>query len=197
MRTALKAAVTSMLAVVLTAGLAAAQSPLETLGQKTDRSPFGLGVDVAPLKQKLGDNPAAERSAATQVYRLADTDLLRTTAIGLDLKLRWPASTSRESLAFPLQPYLSLGPALLVAHPDDTGWNNTGVFNRTATPPLKTGQSDTSMSLGMKSALGLTWQLTKDASLFGEYRLIQDRFGLPAHGLADHGDLFYGFSLRF
>lgn len=53
----------------------------------------------------------------------------------------------------------------------------------------------------MKSALGLSWQLTKDASLFGELRLIQDRFGLPGHVGADHdhggGDLLYGFSLRF
>src|SRR5205807_1212937 len=114
----------------------------------------------------------------------------------LDLKLRWPGSASHESPAFPLQPYVSLGPALLVAHPDDTGWNNTGVFSRPATT-LRADRPDTSMSVGMKSALGLTWKLTKDASLFGEYRLIQDRFGLPAHGIADHGsaDLFYGFSL--
>lgn len=168
---------------------------LETLGQKVDRSAVGLGVDVAPLRQKFGNNSAADRSAATQIYRLADTELLRTTAIGFDLTLRWPALSAHESSAIPLQPYVSVGPALLVARPDDSGWNNTGVFSR----PTTLRSDTTSMSLGMKSALGLTWQLTKDASLFGEYRLIQDRLGLPGHGTSDRGgsDLFYGFSLRF
>ena len=68
------------------------------------------------------------------------------------------------------------------------------------TLPLRADRTDASMSLGMKSAVGIMWQLTRSASLFGEYRLIQDRFGLPARGSAsDRGsaDLFYGFSLKF
>ena len=173
---------------------ASAGFSLGTLGQKLERSPVGVGLNVAPLRQKIADDPTMDRTVATSLYRLIDTDI-RTTAIGLDLKLRWPSFGARESASSPLQPYVSVGPALLVSRGDEAGWLNTGLLNR---QPL---HSDVGMSVGMKSALGLTWQLTKDASLFGEYRLIQDRFGLPGRAGADRdhssADLFYGFSLRF
>ena len=162
---------------------------LGSLGQKLDRGPVGFGVNVAPLGLKP-DSP--DRSSANSIYRLGDTDL-RTTAIGFDLKVRWPALNPLDSAPATLQPYVSLGPALVVARGDDTGLLNTGLLNRQ--PP----RADASMSLGLKSALGLTWQLSKDASLFGEYRIIQDHFGLLGRSASDHGgaDLFYGFSLRF
>jgi hypothetical protein len=164
-------------------------SSLGSLGEKLDRGSVGVGVNVAPLGLNV-DN--SDRASATSIYRLADTDL-RTTAIGFDLKLRWPSLSASDAASSPLQPYVSLGPALVVVRGDDTGLVNTRLLNRS---PFR---SDASMSLGMKSALGLTWQMSKDASLFGEYRVVQDRLGLPGRPAGDHGgaDLFYGFSLRF
>jgi hypothetical protein len=46
----------------------------------------------------------------------------------------------------------------------------------------------------MRGALGLTWQLSPNASLFGEYRVAPDR----THGRSSgDSDLFYGLQIKF
>jgi hypothetical protein len=157
---------------------------LGVLGQRLGVGPLDVGVTVARRRPSL-ELDATGSGQGAGAYRLSDTEL-RTTDIGVDLRLRWPSMLGEPTI--PVQPYLSLGPAVSLATVDEL--------------PLGVGTSamsrrETTMSLGMRGAVGLTWQLSTDASVFGEYRLTQDR-PLGTRGAGERGlDLFYGFSLRF
>lgn len=93
---------------------AASGFSLGNASQKLERSPVGFGLNVTPLRQKVADDSTMDGTVATSLHRLIDTDI-RTTAIGLDFTLRWPRFRAQASAASPLQPYVSLGPALLVS----------------------------------------------------------------------------------
>jgi hypothetical protein len=156
--------------------------PSSSIGALNPRVGFGfmdLGVSVAPRRQTATLSQASETTSS--LYRLADTTV-STTDVGVDLRLWWPSIAGSDASVLP---YVSLGPALGVPVGDD---------------PLATRlnpRSDAGMTLGMHGALGVMWQLAPGASLFGEYRLIQDR-GLGTRSGGDVGvDLFYGFSLKF
>jgi hypothetical protein len=158
---------------------------LEALGRRLELGLLDVGITVGPRRLILNlRDEGRPFGGAASPYRLGDTDLR--TDIGVDLRIRWPSyATGDAGAANALQPYVSLGPAMSV------------VTGEEATPGRATPRSELPMSLGMRGALGLTWQVTRDAALFGEYRLIQDRsFGSKAPGEIGI-DLFYGFSLRF
>jgi hypothetical protein len=157
--------------------------PVSALPSRLELGLFDLGVAVAPRRPTL--TPMAAESSATSLSRLGGAEA-GTTDIGLDLRLRWPTSTTTsESPHGTVQPYLSLGPALSVPVGEEPL-----MLGRTTTRP------EPAMSVGMRGALGLTWRVAPEASLFGEYRLIQDRPG--SRTSPDTAvDLFYGFSLRF
>ena len=70
--------------------------------------------------------------------------------VSLDFKLRWPTAE------FGLEPYLVVGPALLVEQPHDP-------LDLTGTP------ADPSVRLGAKAGAGFNWLLTNGATLFGSY----------------------------
>jgi hypothetical protein len=160
--------------------------PSSSMGLPGPRVGLGfvdLGVSVAPRRPALTLSRASETTSS--LYRLAGTTV-STTDVGIDLKLRWPSAAGGEGGGPLLSPYVSVGPALGVPVGDDPL-----AAHRTAP------RSEPGMTLGMHGALGLTWQVTPGASLFGEYRLSQDR-GLGARAGGDVGvDLFYGFSLKF
>ena len=61
----------------------------------------------------------------------------------------------------------------------------------------QTARSDPGLPVGMRGSVGLTWHLAPDASLYGEYRMTQDRPFAGRHGGDVGSDLFYGFSIRF
>jgi hypothetical protein len=136
-------------------------------------------VSVASRRPGAGFGGAHE--STTSLYRLADTEIT-TADIGLDVRLRWP-STPHSAVVPTLQPYVSLGPALAVPVGDDA----LAITRSTLRP-------EPPMTLGLRSALGLTWQLAPGASLFGEYRIVQDR---NSHRSAGETDLFYGLQLKF
>jgi opacity protein-like surface antigen len=80
------------------------------------------------------------------------------TAISFDLMLRWPLMTSP---AFPkgrLQPYVAAGPAVFIVNVKDHGNLGPGT------------QSESSASVGVKVAGGLTWLFTSWIGVFTEYR---------------------------
>ena len=140
---------------------------------------FDFGVSVA--SRRPGASIGGVKETTTSLYRLADTEIV-TTDIGLDIRLRWP-SPAGVTEPSPLQPYVSLGPALAVPLGEDA--------LAISRQPLRT---EPATSLGVRGALGLTWHLSPDASVFGEYRRIQDR-GTAIR--AAEGDFFYGLNLRF
>ncbi len=175
-------------------GLSGRDFSIDAIGRKLDLGPVGLGLDVAPRRTPFtldpvpdaraqGRLPSIYNSGSYTFGSVADRNL-RTTDIGLDLRLRWP-SAQDSALAGQIQPYALLGPALSLITPND------GVLSRSA------GHDDPTMSLGMRGALGLTWQVSKDAALFGEYRVTQDRASGRSAGSERGIDMFYGFSLRF
>lgn len=158
---------------------------LATLGQRLSLRYFDVGINVAPRRPwltRLTDGDGA--LTGTGRSRLGEFGV-STTDIGLDLRLRWPStSTSGEPSASALQPYLSLGPALAVPIGED---------------PLGTAatRTDPGVSLGVRGAVGLQWQLAPGTSFFGEYRLGQER-GRPGRTTTDSTlDLLYGLSIRF
>jgi opacity protein-like surface antigen len=155
---------------------------------------LGLGLDVSRIQPNVSSkllSPAPGPSTAPP--RLIDTDL-HFDAISFDLKLRWPSLALDTPSRTALQPYMSLGPALFVARPDDVA-----AFG--ALP----SQRDVSLSLGVLGGAGLAWQLSENASLFGEYRFTNSgpEKLLPLGGRgtlgrdANTSDLLYGISVRF
>lgn len=156
---------------------------LDALDRRFDVGPLGVGLIVASRRPNL-DLPADTGSAATR-YRLADTQF-RATDIGVDLRVRWPSAI--DPAGGTIEPYLAVGPALSVTPVVESPFAGTTTHPEPLLPP---------MALGVRGALGLTWHISRDASLYGEYRLSQDRpFGSRSAG--DVGvDLFYGFSIRF
>jgi hypothetical protein len=145
----------------------------------------GLSLGVSPLRfDVLG--PPEPAGAAT----VGDNGLLgereRGRAVSFDIKLRWPTAD------LPFEPYLVLGPALLVEGQDMSGL--TGV------PP------DPVVRLGAKAGAGFSWKLGKDAQLFGSYDVTTgtaDRYALPqgrassAPGGSFGYDLLYGVRFGF
>jgi hypothetical protein len=141
-------------------------------------SPLSFGVDISSLKRGLGPDGVA------------------LSAVSLDLQLRWPGAPRDDvpALLRQLQPYLTFGPAVLISDTVDTP------------PPTDLRPApEAGLALGVKSGAGLTWQLGKSTSLFGEYsftRGASDR--LPRLGthtgiesdLNVH-DFLYGLSVRF
>jgi hypothetical protein len=175
------------LAVILTALPAAAQGPrAETpmLGGSGTPvlggggAPLGFGLDVSSLKSGL----------ATTADRLS--------AVSFDLKLRWPLATSDEpgDLVRSLRPFVSLGPALLVAPPP--------IDIPPALDPRAT--ADRGLGLGVRGGAGVSLQLGKSTELFGQYsvtRSTTDRSPVggrsPVEGGLNAFDLLYGLSVRF
>lgn len=177
------------LAAFLIAGFAPAQAQDErptSFGPRIGLGVFDVGVAVAPRRPSFTLSGHAETSpSATPLYRLGQTELT-TTDIGVDLRLKWPTTTTGPEPAVSMvQPYVSLGPSVAVPVGEEPL-----VLSRQATKP------GPALSLGMRGTLGLMWRIAPDASVFGEYRLIQDRQA-GSRTSHDSVDLFYGFSLRF
>lgn len=183
------------LALALAACLAAGAPPAQAqdgldAGPRIGLGVFDVGVAVAPRRPTftLSGTLTGRTDAApsmSPLYRLGQTEL-NTTDIGVELRLKWPTSTTApEPAASTVQPYVSLGPSIAVPVGEEPL-----ALSRQATKP------EPAMSLGVRGTLGLMWRIAPDASVFGEYRLIQDRQA-GSRVSNDSVDLFYGFSLRF
>ena len=156
--------------------------PIRALAQESHAvvpgSPFSLGVDMASLKRGLGPDGSA------------------LSAVSLDLRVRWPdaARDDAPALVRQLHPYLTFGPALLLSETVDVP------------PPVDPRPApEAGLALGLKSGAGLSVQLGKSTSLFGEYsftRGASERFPrLGTHTGIDTDlnahDFLYGLSVRF
>ncbi len=164
---------------------------------RVERGPFELGLGVSRLRLSGADPLTGSQAPLAGVRRESDPDLRtfdpRSAAISFDLKLRWPSlGTAADVPLFAgLQPYLSLGPALLVAEPDYS------LLLR------RDGQADYSMSLGVRGGAGLSWQVDRNVSLFGEYGFTRATEDRRVPGMRTPGDSLdtqgfrYGLKIQF
>ena len=163
-----------ILALALAPTLALAASPGES-GRLAD---FGegvsLGFGVTPLKPEI----APPRPAP------ADLELLQSTALSFDLKLKWPGSDVTKSF----QPYLVMGPALFVVEPD--------YLSR-----LLGTRVDPDLRLGARAGAGLDWHLGKDMTLFGTWETTSEATRSKTRTPGETGvggfDFTYGLRLRY
>lgn len=118
---------------------------------------FGLGLDVAYFSPDISAQSRDFCTGFCVSGNFADFDLF-VWSIGFDAMLRYPLMKSVEFPNGRLQPYFTVGPAIFVAHAEDSG---------NFTP---SNQSDTDASVGVKLGLGVTWLFTRNIGIFGEYR---------------------------
>ena len=162
------------LALVLTPGVVLAASPSDPgrLADFGEGLSFGFGV--TPLKPDL----VPPRPAP------ADLELLQSTAVSFDLKLRWPGTDVTKSF----QPYLVLGPALFIVEPD--------YFSR-----LLGTRVDPDLRLGARAGAGLDWHLGKDLTLFGAWETTTEAAHAKSRTPGEAGvsgfDFTYGIRLRY
>lgn len=119
----------------------------------------GAGLDISHLfGPDVGHQTPTTRACVGSVCVTGPAPLdkvkVDVTVFGFDAMLRYPLLKSDKFPRGQLQPYLTLGPALFVAHakvsPSD--------------------ESDTDTRVGVKVGVGLRWQFDKIIAVFGEYR---------------------------
>ena len=173
--------------LVATAPVLAGETTEAPATQPDAVSAFTVGFGVSPLRAQLPPPLAAVPGGqAGDSGRPIDYDDSGT-ALSFDFKLRWPGSE-----ALPLEPYLTLGPALFVVEPDYAS-------------RLLGTRVDPTFRLGAKAGAGLNWRLTKDLTLFGAYEITTPAdSALPSFGArsgADSAvggyDFTYGLRLRY
>jgi len=165
-----------VLVFLLTPLRALAAPPSEpVLGHLTDLgSALSLGFGVTPLRPQLTPPRPAP----------SDLTLMESTAVSFDLKLKWPGSDVTSSL----QPYLMLGPALLVVEPDYL----SRMLGTRVNPDLR---------LGAHAGAGVDWHLRKDLTLFGAWETTSEAASPKSRTPGDTGvsgfDFTYGLRLRY
>jgi opacity protein-like surface antigen len=153
---------------------------------------FGLGVDVfyfrpdvrrqnvtatAAVSGRIFDEPVSVAVAGPARIPSAD---LPAVVFAPELLLRWRFLRTADIPHGRLQPYIRLGPALLVTDPDDLG-----------------------TTLGFKVAGGFAWQFHRRLALFGEYRFTRftpedvESGGLRYSADVNTHHVLGGISLRF
>lgn len=154
-------------------------TPLTALAAEPVRlTEFGdalsLGFGVAPLRPEVTPPRPAP----------ADFDLLQSTTLSFDLKLKWPGADVTRSL----QPYVVLGPALFVVEPDYL----SRMLGTRVDPDLR---------LGAHAGAGVDWHLRKDLTLFGAWETTSSTPSPRTRTPADSGiggyDFTYGLRLRY
>jgi hypothetical protein len=145
-----------------------------------------LGFGVTPLHWELiAPLPGIGASTSVDSGPLLDRESLGR-AVSLDFKLRWPTAV------FGIEPYLVLGPALIVEQPHDPS-------------DLLGAPADPTVRVGAKAGAGFNWRLTTGATLFGSYdvtttgvdALNGSRTKPSATGAPTEHELLYGVRFRY
>ena len=149
-------------------------------------SAIGFGFGVSPLHWEVLAPPETVSAASASENRILGDPQPRGRAVSFDIKLRWPTGD------LPIQPYLSLGPALLVEQPQELS-------------TLIGSQADPVYRVGARAGAGFNWRLSKDATVFGSYdmtRATGESFTAPgvkapANGATSGYDVLYGVRFRY
>ena len=125
---------------------------------------FGVGLDVFHFDSNIPSQTVSTTIlGATAPATLQEIDF-SIIAIAFDVvRLRVPLQVSPEFPNGRLQPYATAGPAMFRTRAKNIG--NAQLSTATATDS----------SWGIKVGAGLTWQLTKQVAVFGEYRFTHFR----------------------
>lgn len=118
---------------------------------------LGLGLDISHFSPDVSGQTVTGCTLLCTLRALNGIDL-SVTAIGFDVRLRYPLLKSQQFPKGQLQPYLTVGPALFIAHAKDS------------TNFVPAHQSDTDTSVGVKVGAGVAWHFQKNWAVFGEYR---------------------------
>jgi hypothetical protein len=161
--------------VLLLIPLSARAEPASESTRLTDLGDtLSLGFGITPLRPQLTPPRPAP----------ADLDLLQSTALSFDLKLKWPGADVTKSL----QPYLVLGPALFVVEPDYL----SRLLGTRVEPDLR---------LGARAGAGVDWHLSKDLTLFGTWETTSEAASPRGRPSTESGvtgyDFTYGIRLRY
>ena len=151
-----------------------------------DGPSVGFGFGVSPLHWELLALPEAIAGSTSTESRMLWDREARGKAVSFDITLKWPTET------LPIQPYVFVGPALLVDQPHEFS-SLTGI------------PADSVFRLGAKAGAGFTWRLSRDATLFGSYDVTTSTVeGLSSAGTKAPGtsaptgyDLLYGVRFRY
>jgi opacity protein-like surface antigen len=120
---------------------------------------FGIGLDIFHFNANIPAQTVQTTIQGATAPATLQAMEFSTTAFAFDvLRFRYPLEVNAEFPGGRLQPYAALGPALF-----RTRVRNTGNSELTTARVTDT-------ALGYKAGAGLSWQLTKRAALFGEYR---------------------------
>ncbi len=173
--------------LVFTATAAAA----ETVWLPDEREAFSWLEPTSPRLleptsfPRLGFGSMLDFGVDVSQFRLLDPGA----AVALDLRLSWPGA-AEPPRAGTLRPYLSLGPALLLAEPVDA-------------PGVAGPRGEGTVAIGVRAGAGVTWQLDPSAALFSEYHVTRGGpewlgpLGGRSAGDVTGFDLLYGIRLRF
>jgi opacity protein-like surface antigen len=118
---------------------------------------LGVGLDISHFAPNVSRQTRTFCARFCVSSEFEDFDLSVWT-IGFDAMLRYPLMKSSQFPNGRLQPYVTVGPAIFVAHAQDS--QNFEPSN----------QSDSDTSVGVKVGAGVAWQFTKTVAMFGEYR---------------------------
>jgi len=147
----------------------------------------GLGFGVLPLHWELIGAPESMSGPTIADNRFVGDLEPRGKAVSLDVKLRWPTAD------LPIEPYVVLGPALLVDRPQDLA-------------SLMAVPSDPTFRVGAKAGAGFNWRLSREATLFGSYDFTTTKVDgafsspgskTPATNSPTGYDLLYGVRFRY
>jgi opacity protein-like surface antigen len=118
---------------------------------------FGLGLDFSHFSPDIGQQITTFCGAFCANGTFQDVDL-SVWVIGFDALIRFPLLKTAELPHGQLQPYFRVGPAIFVAHANDSSNFAPG------------DQSDSDTSVGVKLGTGVAWMFTRNIGIFGEYR---------------------------
>jgi hypothetical protein len=127
-----------------------------------DTLAIGIGVDVSHFQPDIDSQTTFGSQNVGPLLLFGDFFVLpidiSVISVGLDLMLRW---STLPTAGFPrgrLQPYFTIGPAVFFTEAKDSGNFAPG------------GQTDHETTVGFKIGTGITYLVTRNFGLFGEWR---------------------------
>jgi opacity protein-like surface antigen len=123
---------------------------------------IGIGVDASYFEPDIDSQTVFGQQSFNNIALTGDFIVfpidISVVAVGLDLMLRWTLMPSEQFPRGRLHPYFTIGPAVFFTEVKDSGNFAPG------------GQTDHDTTVGFKIGTGVTYMLTRNFGVFGEWR---------------------------